>query len=155
LTLFAQVNGLGIKRLIEAGVDVKLGVLESEAQELNRRFFTFHEKKRPYIILKWAETADGFVDNTRANSSEPSLKITCEASNILVHKWRTEETAIMVGKNTALLDNPSLTARKHKGKNPIRILLDGKLETPESANIFNDEAETILFFEAEKGKSKK
>ena len=152
---FAQVNGLGIKRLIEAGVDVKLGVLESEAQELNRRFFTFHEKKRPYIILKWAETADGFVDNKRTNSSEPSLKITCEASNILVHKWRTEEAAIMVGKNTAWLDNPSLTARKHEGKHPIRILLDGKLETPESANIFNDKAETLLFFEGEKERRKR
>ena len=152
---FAQVNGLGIKRLIEAGVDVKLGMLESEAQELNRRFFTFHEKKRPYIILKWAETADGFVDSKRTNSSEPSLKITSEASNILVHKWRAEEAAIMVGKNTALLDNPSLTTRKYEGKNPIRILLDAEMETPESANIFNDEAETILFREEKKEKGKR
>lgn len=151
---FAQVNGLGIKRLIEAGVDVKLGMLESEAQELNRRFITFHEKKRPYIILKWAETADGFVDNKRTDSSEPSLKITSEPANILVHKWRAEEAAIMVGKNTALLDNPSLTTRKYAGKNPIRILLDAKMETPESANIFNDESETILFHESTKSEIK-
>lgn len=152
---FAQVNGLGIKRLIEAGIDVKIGVLESEAQELNRRFFTFHEQKCPYIILKWAETADGFVDRQRTDSSEAALKITCEASNILVHKWRAEEAAIMVGKNTALLDNPSLTTRKYEGKNPIRILLDGKRETPESANIFNDEAETLVFYEEEKEKGKR
>ena len=152
---FAQVNGLGIKRLIEAGIDVKLGTLESEAQEANRRFFTFHQEKRPYIILKWAETADGFVDKIRIDSSEASLKITCEASNILVHRWRTEEAAIMVGKNTALLDNPNLTARKYEGKNPIRVLLDGSIETPESANIFNEEAETILFCEREKEKGKR
>ncbi|HAP69958.1 MAG TPA: bifunctional diaminohydroxyphosphoribosylaminopyrimidine deaminase/5-amino-6-(5-phosphoribosylamino)uracil reductase RibD [Flavobacteriales bacterium] len=152
---FAQVNGLGIKRLIEAGIDVRLGMLETEARELNRRFFTFHQKKRPYIILKWAETADGFVDSIRANSTEPSLKITSEAANILVHKWRAEEAAIMVGKNTALLDNPSLTTRKYEGKNPIRILLDGKLETPSDSNIFNNEAETILFCEREKEKGER
>ncbi|MFT6211109.1 MAG: diaminohydroxyphosphoribosylaminopyrimidine deaminase [Bacteroidia bacterium] len=145
---FAQVNGLGIKRLIEAGIDVKLGMLESEAQELNRRFLTFHQKKRPYIILKWAETADGFVDRMRTDSSEASLKITCEASNILVHKWRSEEAAIMVGKNTSCLDNPSLTTRKYKGKNPTRILLDRKLEIPTDFKIFNNEAETLIFSES-------
>lgn len=145
---FAQVNGLGIKRLIEAGIDVKLGMLESEAQELNRRFLTFHQKKRPYIILKWAETADGFVDRMRTDSSEASLKITCEVSNILVHKWRSEEAAIMVGKNTSFLDNPSLTTRKYKGKNPIRILLDRKLEIPTDFKIFNNEAETLIFSES-------
>jgi len=147
---FAQVNGLGIKRLMEAGIDVKIGVLEAEAQEVNRRFFTFHQKKRPYIILKWAETADGFVDGIRTNANQPSLKITSETANILVHKWRAEEAAIMIGKNTALLDNPSLTTRKYAGKNPIRILLDGKMETPTASNIFNDEAETILFYESTK-----
>ena len=151
---FAQVNGLGIKRLIEAGIDVRLGMLETQARELNRRFFTFHQKKRPYIILKWAETADGFVDSIRANSTEPSLKITSEAANILVHKWRAEEAAIMVGKNTALLDNPSLTTRKYEGKNPIRILLDGKLETPSDSNIFSNEAETILFCERTKSETR-
>ena len=147
LDSFAQVNGLGIKRLLEAGVDVKVGKLEAEAQEVNRRFFTFHQKKRPYIILKWAETADGFVDKIRTDFSQPSLKITSEPANILAHKWRAEEAAIMVGKNTALLDNPSLTTRKYEGNNPIRVLLDGKLETPESANIFNNEASTLIFTE--------
>lgn len=149
---FAQVNGLGIKRLLEAGVDVKVGKLEAEAQEVNKRFFTFHQKKRPYIILKWAETADGFVDKIRTDFSQPSLKITSEAANILVHKWRAEEAAIMVGKNTALLDNPSLTTRKYEGRNPIRVLLDGKLETPEDASIFSDEADTLIFTESTKSK---
>lgn len=149
---FAQVNGLGVKRLMEAGIDVKIGVLESEAKEVNRRFITFHQEKRPYIILKWAETADGFVDGIRSNSNESSLKITCEASNILVHKWRAEEAAIMVGKNTALLDNPSLTTRKFEGKNPIRILLDRNLEIAENAHVFSEEAETLVFTESTKSK---
>ena len=144
---FAKVNGLGVKRLIEAGIDVKIGVLETEAQELNRRFFTFHQKKRPYIILKWAETADGFVDGARKDTGQPPLKITGNTSNLLVHKWRAEEAAIMVGKNTALRDDPSLTTRHYKGKNPIRILLDARSDTPSDSNIFNDEADTLVFSE--------
>lgn len=144
---FSGVNGAGIKRLVDAGIDVTVGVLESDAMELNRRFFTFHEKKRPYIILKWAETADGFVDRIRKDSSEPALKITSDAANTLVHKWRAEEAAIMVGKNTAILDNPSLTTRRYKGNNPVRILLDSNSATPKTVNIFNSEAETIVFSE--------
>lgn len=147
---FAKVNGLGIKRLMESGAEVKLGVLEKEALELNRRFMTFHQKKRPYIILKWAETADGFVDGNRNDASEPTKKITCEAANILVHKWRSEEAAIMVGKNTAILDNPSLTTRKYGGKNPVRILIDSNLETPQTAAIFNKDSKTIVFSKSEK-----
>ena len=141
---FAEVNGLGIKRLMEKGVDVKVGVLEQEAQELNKRFFTFHEKKRPYIILKWAETNDGFVDGLRNDKSSSSLKITGEASNILVHKWRSEEQAIMVGRNTALLDNPSLTTRNYEGKSAIRILLDSNCSTPKTAAVLNSDARTIV-----------
>lgn len=147
---FAKVNGLGIKRLIESGDEVKLGVLEKEALELNRRFMTFHQQKRPYIILKWAETADGFVDGYRNDASEPALKITCEASNILVHKWRSEEAAIMAGKNTAILDNPSLTTRKYSGKNPVRILIDSNLETPQTTAIFNKDSKTIVFSKSDK-----
>lgn len=142
---FAKVNGLGIKRLVESGAEVKLGVLEKEALELNRRFMTFHQQKRPYIILKWAETADGFVDGNRNDPSEPALKITCEASNILVHKWRSEEAAIMVGKNTAIWDDPALTTRKHAGRDPVRILIDPNLETPRTARILNGDAKTIVF----------
>jgi len=144
---FSKVNGAGIKRLTDAGIEVTIDVLESEAKELNKRFITFHEKQRPYIILKWAETADGFVDKIRTDSSEPSLKITGDAANTLVHKWRSEESAIIVGKNTALLDNPSLTTRKYRGKNPIRILLDSNSEVSKSATIFNDEAETNVLSE--------
>lgn len=144
---FAKVNGAGIKRLLDAGIDVRIGILEQEALELNRRFMTFHLKKRPYIILKWAETSDGFVDRVRNDTSEKPLKITGTSSNILVHKWRAEEAAIMIGKNTAILDNPSLTTRHFGGNNPIRILLDPRSETPVSSHIFNDEAETIVFNE--------
>ncbi len=144
---FSKVNGAGIKRLTDAGIEVTVDVLESKAKELNKRFITFHEKQRPYIILKWAETADGFVDKIRTDASEPSLKITGNTANTLVHKWRSEEAAIMVGKNTALLDNPSLTTRKYRGKNPIRILLDSNSEVTKSANIFNDEAKTIVLSE--------
>ncbi|MGB0918718.1 MAG: bifunctional diaminohydroxyphosphoribosylaminopyrimidine deaminase/5-amino-6-(5-phosphoribosylamino)uracil reductase RibD [Flavobacteriales bacterium] len=141
---FAEVNGLGITRLRENGVDVKVGILEEEARESNKRFFTFHKKKRPYIILKWAETNDGFVDSLREEGSNNSLKITSEPSNILVHKWRSEEQAIMVGKNTALLDNPSLTTRKYEGKNPIRILLDSNGSTLPNVAILNSEARTVV-----------
>lgn len=144
---FAKVNGAGIKRLIDSGVEVRVGTLEKEALELNRRFITFHQKKRPYIILKWAETADGFVDHIRDDSSQKPLSITCNAANVLVHKWRAEEAAIMVGKNTTILDNPSLTTRNFHGKNPIRILLDSNSDVPASANIFNQEAETIVLRE--------
>lgn len=141
---FAEVNGAGIKRLMEAGIDVRIGVLEKEALELNRRFITNHEKDRAYIILKWAETADGFVDRIRSGPEEPALKITCEASDVLVHKWRAEESAIMIGKNTAIMDNPSLTTRKYGGKNPTRLLMDRHLQTPKNAKIFDGSARTLV-----------
>jgi diaminohydroxyphosphoribosylaminopyrimidine deaminase/5-amino-6-(5-phosphoribosylamino)uracil reductase len=144
---FAKVNGAGVKRLTESGAEVRVGILEKEAMELNRRFMTFHQKKRPYIILKWAETADGSVDHIRSDSNQKPLSITCNTANILVHKWRAEEAAIMVGKNTAILDDPSLTTRHYRGKNPIRILLDSNSETPASAKIFNTDAETIVINE--------
>lgn len=142
---FAEVNGAGIAKLRNAGVDVTVGILEKEALELNRRFVTFHSKKRPYIILKWAETADGFVDRIRTDRTESSLKITSEAANILVHKWRSEEAAIMVGSNTAMLDDPSLTTRRYEGKNPVRILLDTELKAPVESRIFDDSARTIVY----------
>lgn len=137
---FAKVNGMGIKKLRESGIQVDVGILKSEAEDLNRRFFTFHQKKRPYIILKWGETKNGFLDD----SSDTPLKITCDTSNKLVHKWRATESAILIGKNTAIKDNPTLTTRNFNGKNPIRILLDSNLETPISSNIYNTEAQTIV-----------
>ncbi len=150
---FAKVNGAGVKRLIESGAEVRIGVLEKEALELNRRFITFHEKKRPYIILKWAETADGFVDALRREPLQKPMKISCHSSSVLVHKWRSEEAAIMVGKNTVLLDDPTLTTRNYAGKNAVRIVIDPELETPETANIYNDEAETIVFSEKTSSRS--
>ncbi|MDR1342782.1 MAG: bifunctional diaminohydroxyphosphoribosylaminopyrimidine deaminase/5-amino-6-(5-phosphoribosylamino)uracil reductase RibD [Prevotellaceae bacterium] len=140
---FPKVNGGGIQRLREAGVEVIVGVLEQEARELNRRFFTFHEKKRPYIILKWAQSADGFIDACRA-ASEPPAKISGLQAHRLSHKWRTEEQAIMAGANTALMDNPRLTARLWSGKNPIRVVQDRSNGLPRTLNVFSEEAPTVV-----------
>jgi diaminohydroxyphosphoribosylaminopyrimidine deaminase/5-amino-6-(5-phosphoribosylamino)uracil reductase len=141
---FPKVNGSGILRLREAGVEVTHGVLEREARELNKRFFTFHEKKRPYIILKWAQTADGFIDVCRT-ASKPVAKISNDEAHRLSHRWRTEEQAIMVGINTVLMDNPALTARLWQGKNPVRVTVDKKDILPRMLNIFNADAPTIVF----------
>ena len=145
---FPKVNGAGILRLREAGIEVAVGVLEREACELNKRFFTFHEKKRPYIILKWAQTADGFIDVCRT-ASEPAAKISNDEAHRLSHRWRTEEQAIMVGTNTVLMDNPALTARLWQGKNPARVTVDEKNVLPRTLNIFNSEAQTIVFDNAD------
>lgn len=143
---FAEVDGKGIKRLKQAGIKVITGVLESEGRWLNRRFFNFHEKKRPYVILKWAQTIDGYIDRDRSpGDQETPLKITTDESNKLVHKWRTEETAILVGKNTALLDDPRLTARHWPGSNPLRLVIDPQLQLPLTLRIFNDEQETWVY----------
>jgi diaminohydroxyphosphoribosylaminopyrimidine deaminase/5-amino-6-(5-phosphoribosylamino)uracil reductase len=142
---FSEVNGAGIARLKDAGIKVEVGVLEQECQFINRRFFTFHEKKRPYIILKWAETFDGFVDDEKSCTTASALKITGETANILVHKWRSEEQAIMVGKQTVLMDNPNLTTRKYEGGNPLRIVLDSNLETDSSNNLLDGSVETVIF----------
>ena len=137
---FDQVNGKGIEKLEKAGVEVELGVLEKEAQELNSRFFTFHQQKRPYVILKWAQTEDGFI----ARENYDSKWISNPYSRQLVHKWRTEEDAILVGKNTATHDNPFLTTRDWSGRNPKRVLLDSRLEVPLDYNIYNKEIDTII-----------
>jgi diaminohydroxyphosphoribosylaminopyrimidine deaminase/5-amino-6-(5-phosphoribosylamino)uracil reductase len=120
-----------------------VGILEQEAREQNRRFFTFHEKKRPYIILKWAQSADGFIDVHRTASTPPA-RISGVQAHRLSHKWRTEEQAIMVGANTALMDNPRLTARLWSGKNPIRIVHDENNTLPRTLNIFDEEAPTVV-----------
>lgn len=135
-----KVNGKGKKIIADAGIEVVSGVLEKECRELNKRFFTFHERKRPYVILKWAESADGFMDK-----NFQSYQISNSLSKQFVHQMRSEEEAILVGKNTALNDNPSLTVREITGRNPIRILMDSNLEVPENFNIYNNEAETIVF----------
>lgn len=138
---YAQVNGAGIAKLKEAGIQVRVGVLEDACRFLNRRFFTRIEKQRPYVILKWAETADGFF----APADAQKKWISNMASTQLVHKWRSEEDAILVGTATALIDNPALTTRLWQGKNPKRILIDKNLQVPATAAIFSAEAETIVF----------
>lgn len=137
---FSLVDGKGIERLKDKGIEVKVGVLKNEAILLNKRFFTFHQKKRPYVILKWAQTADGYV----AKENHDAKWISNPYSRQLVHKWRTEEDAILVGKGTALYDNPSLTARDWSGKNPIRILLDSKLELPYDLKLYDPEADSLI-----------
>jgi diaminohydroxyphosphoribosylaminopyrimidine deaminase / 5-amino-6-(5-phosphoribosylamino)uracil reductase len=138
---FEEVNGKGIERLQAAGVEVITGIMEGECKALNKRFFTFHEKQRPYIILKWAETGDGKISSLNGER----LMISNGYSDRLVHKWRSEEAAIMVGTNTALLDNPELTARLWPGKSPVRIVLDMNLRLPVSIQLFNREVKTIVF----------
>lgn len=142
---FIQVQGRGIGKLKQAGVEVVEGILKDECSELNKRFFTFHQMKRPYIILKWAQTLDGFIDKER-NNDDPQINwITDENTRMLVHRWRSEEQAIMVGTNTVLLDDPQLTVRDWHGKNPLRLVVDEKLVIPSSAKVFDKDAGTVVF----------
>lgn len=148
---FSEVSGKGIEKLKNAGIDVSVGVLEKESLELNKRFFTFHNKKRPYIILKWAETKDGFIDVQRINEIagqthiEIDNWITSPLSKQLVHKWRSEEAAIMVGTNTALNDNPQLNVREWKGKNPTRVVVDLHDRLPQNLYVFDKSIPTLVF----------
>ena len=142
-----KVSGQGIAKLKEAGCNVTVGVLENDCKEHHKRFFTFHNKKRPYIILKWAETADGFIAPLHKKVKQP-VWVTNQYSRQLVHKWRAEEQAILVGTNTVLEDNPSLTARDWKGKHPIRILLDKNKTLSKDFKVFDDNAKTILIKES-------
>ena len=137
---YKEVSGKGIEKLKAAGIEVEVGILENECKELNKRFFCFHERHRPYVVLKWAQTANGKI----AGSGD-RLYITNEFTNRLVHKWRSEEAAILVGTNTALTDNPSLTTRHWKGNNPTRLVADMDLKLPASLKLFNGEARTIVF----------
>src|SRR5437868_6012424 len=132
--IYKEVHGRGIKKLQDAEVEVVTGILEKECIELNKRFFTFHEKYRPYIILKWAESANGKIgiDTER-------VLISNEYSDRLVHKWRSEEAAILIGTNTALKDDPSLTTRLWQGNNPVRLVIDMDLRLPSHLKIFNRE----------------
>ncbi len=138
---FSEVNGKGVEKLRAAGIHVKTGVLETGTRELNRRFFTFHQLRRPYVILKWAETGDGKI----ASDSLTRLMISSETTNRLVHKWRSEEAAILVGTRTAMLDNPELTSRLWKGPSPIRLVVDMDLSLPPDLKLFNKAATTIVF----------
>lgn len=135
------VGGKGIQILRDAGIEVETGVLEKEARIQNKRFFTQIEKKRPYVILKWAQTQDGFV----AREDYSSKWITNASSRRIVHKWRAEEDAIMVGKNTAKYDDPALNVRDWVGKNPLRLVIDSRLELPNTLKLFDEAVPTICY----------
>lgn len=137
------VAGKGIERLKNAGCNVQVGILEDECKEHHKRFFTFHTKKRPYIILKWAQTQDNFIAPLTKKEKKP-VWITGSLSRQLVHKWRAEEQAILVGTTTVLKDNPSLTVRNWTGESPIRVVLDRKLSIPKNATVFNGNVKTIV-----------
>jgi diaminohydroxyphosphoribosylaminopyrimidine deaminase/5-amino-6-(5-phosphoribosylamino)uracil reductase len=137
-----QVAGKGIAKLKASGCNVTVGVLENNCKQHHKRFFTFHNKKRPYIILKWAETLDGLIAPLEKEAKRP-VWITNKFSRQLVHKWRAEEQAILVGTNTISEDNPSLTVRDWTGKNPTRIVIDREHKLSESYSVFNAEADTL------------
>ena len=126
----------GMSVLKENGIDVEFGVLNQKCKYLNRRFYTYQLKKRPYIILKWAQTLDGFIAPNNPLQNNP-LQISCRESKKLLHQWRAEEDAILIGKKTAILDRPRLTTRYYNGKNPVKVLLDNNLEVQRENNIFN------------------
>ena len=135
------VAGKGVKLLEEAGISVQVGLLEQEAKWQNRRFFCQQEKHRPYLILKWAQTQDAFI----ARENFDSKWISCSQSRQLVHQWRAEEQAILVGKNTALHDNPRLNVRDWTGSDPIRVVLDSKLELPADLHLFDQQIPTLCY----------
>lgn len=136
---FEEVNGKGIDKLKAAGIEVTLGVLEKECRELNRRFFTYHSRQRPYVILKWAQTA-----NKKIGATAGRLLISGEMSNRLVHKWRSEEASILVGTQTAAVDNPALTTRLWPGPSPIRVVLDRQLRLDAGLQLFDGSVRTIV-----------
>jgi diaminohydroxyphosphoribosylaminopyrimidine deaminase/5-amino-6-(5-phosphoribosylamino)uracil reductase len=141
-----KVAGNGIKKLIAAGANVIVGVLENECNELNKRFFTFHQKKRPYIILKWAESQDGFLSPEKeADQDRKPIWITNPYSRQLVHKWRSEEQAVLVGTQTVIDDNPKLNTRDWSGNNPVRVVLDQNNRISKDSFIFDNTVKTIVF----------
>jgi diaminohydroxyphosphoribosylaminopyrimidine deaminase / 5-amino-6-(5-phosphoribosylamino)uracil reductase len=139
------VAGKGVEKLKLAHIEVSLGIHQKEADFMNRRFFTFMEKKRPYIHLKWAMTSDGFIDKLRINDEKGSFRISGDAARRLSHRWRTEETAILIGSRTALVDNPELTPRFWPGKSPICVLIDPSLKVPEDAKLFHQDRQTLVY----------
>lgn len=146
-----KVAGKGILKLIEAGANVTVGILEEECNELNKRFFTFHQKKRLYIILKWAESQDGFLSPEKIiDQDRKPIWITNQYSRQLVHKWRTEEQAILVGTQTVVDDNPKLNARDWNGNNPVRIVIDQNNRIDENSFVFDDTVKTIVFSKTQK-----
>lgn len=147
---FPAVAGKGIKKLMDAGCEVLLGILDAECNALNKRFFTFHKLQRPYIILKWAQSIDGFLAPISSEESKRApVWITNKYSQQLVHKWRSEESAILVGTNTAILDNPKLNTRLWEGNNPIRVLLDQHLKLTKDSALLDETIKTLVICEEE------
>ena len=144
---FSLVAGRGIAKLREAGIEVKVGVLEEECRQLIRRFVTFNTLRRPFITLKWAESTDGFIDLHRTEG-HPYI-FSSPLSSMLVHKRRAEHSAILVGRRTALLDNPSLTTRNWYGKNPVRMVIDKDLALPKHLALFDGSVRTLVFTQRE------
>lgn len=140
---FDQVSGRGVEKLLNAGIEVKMGVLEKECRELNKHFFTFHEKKRPFVFLKWAETLNGFIETLSTKSREITW-ISVPEVKTRVHQWRSEHVGILVGRTTVENDNPSLTVREVSGKNPIRIVIDPTARLNGDFSIFNTDAPTLI-----------
>ena len=137
---FEKVNGSGIKKLVDEGVRVTTGVLENECREINKRFFTFHQQKRPYIILKWAQSKDGFI-----GKKNQSVRISNELTRIINDTLRTQEDAVLIGSETARTDNPHLTVRSIEGRNPKRIIISESGNLPSKLNVFDGNAPTIVY----------
>jgi diaminohydroxyphosphoribosylaminopyrimidine deaminase/5-amino-6-(5-phosphoribosylamino)uracil reductase len=137
---FEKVNGSGIKKLLDAGIHATAGVLEEECREINKRFFTFHIEKRPYIILKWAQSKDGFI-----GKKNQSLRISNELTRVINDTWRTQEDAVLIGGETARVDNPHLTVRTIEGRNPSRIILSKSGELPYNSNLFDGSTPTLIY----------
>ena len=142
---FSEVAGRGIRKLRDAGINVTVGVLEKECLELNRRFIINHTEKRPYVILKWAQSTDGYIDRHRSSADEPPVTFSNAHTSMLVHRQRAGVQAIMVGRRTALLDNPSLTVRLWPGESPLRVVLDRELSLSETLHLFDGTVPTLVF----------
>ncbi|ASZ14275.1 bifunctional diaminohydroxyphosphoribosylaminopyrimidine deaminase/5-amino-6-(5-phosphoribosylamino)uracil reductase RibD [Chitinophaga pendula] len=140
---FSKVAGKGIEKMTAAGIQVRTGILEQECRELNRRFFTYHEAQRPYVILKWAQDPNGFI----AGPDKQPVKISNTWSNRLVHRWRSEEASILVGTGTALADNPMLNNRLWTGKDPLRLVIDRSLKVPPTHHVWDDSIPTLFITE--------
>lgn len=141
---FPLVAGRGLQRLEDAGIRITEGVLERTCHWVQRRFLTAVEQHRPYIILKWAESADGFLDQHPRNARGVQ-RISSPTTDVLVHRWRSEEQAILVGSRTVVNDDPSLTVRHVDGRQPLRLVLDRKGSTPDKSRLYNDGLPTLLF----------
>ena len=141
---FAKVNGLGIRKLQEAGLEVEVGVMEEECRDLNRRFFTFHQQHRPWVTLKWAQSEDGFIDRLRSAEEEP-MRFSNALTQTLVHRLRARHQAILVGTTTALKDNPTLTTRYWQGPNPLRLTIDRHGSLPPTCHLKDGSTPTIIY----------